>query len=244
MKVHHDMRISREALLNLPYPWYNRSRLMPTGNAKLTSLPTIRRLPSYLHVIEHAAQEGKPYISGTVIAEELSLEPIQVRKDLALTGIVGRPRLGFPVNDLIRAIYRFLHWDQNHRAVLVGAGNLGSALLGYAEFTRRGLTIVAAFDTDTEKIGSRCNGVPVYDLQSCRERLAALNAGIAILTVPSPQAQTVAERLVHAGIVGIWNFTNVKLKIPADVTVQKEDLSSGYAVLAVKMRHAHTSDAG
>lgn len=217
---------------------------MSTSTARLPSLPTIRRLPSYLHVIENAAQEGKTYISGTVIAEELSLEPIQVRKDLALTGIVGRPRLGFPVSELIRAIYSFLHWDQNHRAILVGAGNLGSALLGYTEFPRRGLTIVAAFDTDDAKVGTLCNGVPVYALQSCKERLPELDPAIAILAVPSPQAQAVADRLIHAGITGIWNFTNVRLKVPPHVTVQKEDLSSGYAVLAVKMRHARTTHAG
>ncbi len=213
---------------------------MPVQRAKLTSLPTIRRLPSYLHVIESARLEGKSYISGTVIAEELNLEPIQVRKDLSLTGIVGRPRLGFPVEELIQAIYRFLHWDQDHRAIIVGAGNLGSALIGYGEFPRRGLTIVAAFDTDPAKIGTPCNGIPVFALESCRERLTDLGATIAILTVPSPQAQEVADSLIAAGIAGIWNFTNVKLKIPQGVVVQKEDLSSGYALLAVKMRQLLT----
>jgi redox-sensing transcriptional repressor len=203
---------------------------------KLSSLPTIKRLPAYLHVIENAHREGLEYISGTVIAEELDLEPIQVRKDLAITGIVGRPRLGFPVPALIEAIYQFLHWDQDHRAIIVGAGNLATALMGYPEFPRRGLNIIGAFDVDQRKVGSSINGTPVYSLSDISQRLPELNCSMAILTVPSGSAQDVANQLIQAGIKAIWNFTNVKLKVPPGVIVQKEDLSSGYAVLSVKIR--------
>jgi redox-sensing transcriptional repressor len=204
--------------------------------SKLASLPTIKRLPSYLHVIENAQREGKEFISGTVIAEELELEPIQVRKDLAITGIVGRPRIGFPVQKLIDAIYGFLQWDQPHPAVIVGAGSLATALMGYPEFPRRGLKIVAAFDTDPDKVGRVVNGTPVYHLGELEARVAELKATIAILTVPSQVAQDVAEQIIDAGINAIWNFTNLKLKVPPGVLVQKEDLSSGYAVLSVKIR--------
>ncbi len=204
--------------------------------SKLASLPTIKRLPSYLHVIENAQREGREFISGTVIAEELDLEPIQVRKDLAITGIVGKPRIGFPVQELIDAIYNFLHWDKNHHAVIVGAGNLATALMGYPEFPRRGLSIVAAFDVDTRKVGTIVNGKPIYHLDELAGRAGELDVSIAILTVPSLVAQEVAERIIEAGVTAIWNFTNVKLKVPAGVMVQKEDLSSGYAVLSVKIR--------
>lgn len=203
---------------------------------KLASLPTIKRLPSYLHVVEAAAREGRSFISGTVIADELELEAIQVRKDLAVTGIIGKPRIGFPVNDLIEAINRFLDWNQVHNAVLVGSGHLGSALLGYAEFPRHGMHIVAAFDPDPEKIGQVINGVPIFSLDELTEQIRGHQVDMAILTVPSPHAQAVADLLVQCGIKAIWNFTNVKIKVPHDVVVQKEDLSSGYAVLSVKMR--------
>ncbi len=205
-------------------------------STKLASLPTIKRLPSYLHVIENAQREGREFISGTVIAEELDLEPIQVRKDLAITGIVGKPRIGFPVQELIDAIYSFLHWNQNHRAIIVGAGSLATALLGYAEFPRRGLSIVAAFDVLEEKVGRFVNGKPVYHIDELQERVPSLEASIAILTVPSNRAQDVAEKVIDSGVRAIWNFTNVKLKVPDGVLVQKEDLSSGYAVLSVKIR--------
>lgn len=203
---------------------------------KLASLPTIKRLPSYLHVIEAAQNEGREFISGTVIAEELELEPIQVRKDLAVTGIIGKPRIGFPVNELIQAINSFLSWNRVHNAILIGAGHLGTALMGYAEFPRHGLKVQAAFDPDKAKIGSTINDVPVYSLDELSQRAEEVEADIAILTVPSPHAQAVADLLIKCGIKAIWNFTNVKLKVPEDVVVQKEDLSSGYAVLSVKMR--------
>lgn len=210
---------------------------------KLASLPTIKRLPSYLHVVEAAAREGREYISGTVIAEELELEPIQVRKDLAVTGIIGKPRIGFPVNPLIEAINSFLDWNQIHHAVLVGAGNLGTALMGYTEFPRHGMHIVAAFDPDPAKVGRTLNDVPIYSLDELAEQVTAHSAELAILTVPSPHAQAVADLLVNCGIKAIWNFTNMKIKVPPEVVVQKEDLSSGYAVLSVKMRQFQAAEA-
>jgi redox-sensing transcriptional repressor len=203
---------------------------------KLASLPTIKRLPSYLHIVEAAAREGREFISGTVIAEELELEPIQVRKDLAITGIIGKPRIGFPVEDLIQAINTFLHWDRVHNAIIVGAGHLGSALMGYAEFSRHGLRMVAAFDTNPDKVGTHINNVPIFHLDDLSDRISGEPVDLAVLTVPSTQAQEIADRLVECGIGAIWNFTNVKIKVPENVVVQKEDLSSGYAVLSVKMR--------
>jgi redox-sensing transcriptional repressor len=170
-----------------------------------------------------------------VIAQELNLEPIQVRKDLAITGIVGKPKKGYPVEALVNAIEHFLGWDQNREAVLVGAGNLGSALMGYQEFQLHGLHIVAAFDTDPAKVGTVVHGVKVRAMDNLGKDLAELGAEIAILTVPSPFAQATAESLVAAGITSIWNFTNIKLKVPPHVVVQREDLSSGYALLSVQM---------
>jgi redox-sensing transcriptional repressor len=202
---------------------------------KVSSLPTIRRLPSYLYVVRRAAREGHEVISGTVIAQELELEPIQVRKDLALTGVAGRPRIGYPVQDLIASIESFLSWDQRHNAAVVGTGSLGTALMGYEEFQRHGLNIVAAFDTDADKVGTTVRGRPVHHTNELQEAVAELGIEIAILTVPSPSAQAIAEQLIDAGIRSIWNFTNVKLKVPSDVVVQKEDVSSGYAVLSVRM---------
>jgi redox-sensing transcriptional repressor len=210
---------------------------------KISAVPSIRRLPSYLHIIRQSKDEGNEYISGTVIAQELHLEPIQVRKDLAITGIVGKPKKGYPVVALMAAIEHFLGWDEMQQAILVGAGNLGTALTGYPEFQYHGLNICAAFDQDPAKIGKRIHGVPIFSLETLPEQIKNLQAKIAILTVPSAHAQGVTDIMVGAGITAIWNFTNVKLKVPDNVLVQKEDLTSGYAMLCVMMNaRKHEND--
>jgi redox-sensing transcriptional repressor len=209
---------------------------------KIPAAPSVRRLPSYLLTIRQLQGEGGEYISGTYIAQELNLEPIQVRKDLSITGITGKPKKGYPVEDLIRSIEHFLGWDETQDAVLVGAGNLGTALLGYGEFRLHRLNIVAAFDTNPRKIGSRIHGVPVLPVDTLDVQIGGFGVKTAILTVPSPFAQETADLLVKAGIEAIWNFTNVKLKTPEHVVVQKEDLSSGYAMLCV-MRRAKQMEA-
>ncbi|GHT77274.1 redox-sensing transcriptional repressor Rex [Spirochaetia bacterium] len=202
---------------------------------KISAAPSIRRLPSYLHIIKQLQRQGDEYISGTVIAQELNLEPIQVRKDLAITGITGKPKMGYPIAGLITAIERFLSWDTVQDAVLVGAGNLGSALIGYGESQFHGLHIVAAFDKNLEKIGSSVHGVTVLPVDTMETQVRNFGVKIAILTVPSSAAQETADSLIRGGIEGIWNFTNVKLKVPENVAVQKEDLSSGLAMLCVMM---------
>ncbi len=202
---------------------------------KISAVPSIRRLPSYLHIIRQSKEDGSEYISGTVIAQELHLEPIQVRKDLAITGIVGKPKKGYPVIALMAAIEHFLGWDEVQPAVLIGAGNLGTALSGYPEFQYHGLQICAAFDQDPSKVGKSIHGVPVFSLETLKIQVKNLGASIAILTLPSSSAQEVTNKLVEAGITAIWNFTNVKLNVPENVIVQKEDLTSGYAMLCVMM---------
>ncbi len=211
---------------------------------KVSYAPSVRRLPSYLLIAKQALEHGDEYLSGTLIAQELNLEPIQVRKDLAITGVVGKPKRGYPVQPLIAAIEAYLQWDRTVDAVVVGAGNLGSALCGFPEFRAHGLNIVAAFDADPKKAGSRIHETPVFPIQDIQTRLPGLGVKVAILTVPSSGAQDVASSLVTAGINAIWNFTNVKLKLPDTIVVQNEDLSSGYAMLSMKSRMRSESPDG
>jgi len=203
---------------------------------KVSYAPSVRRLPSYLLLAKQAQEHGDEYISGTVIALELNLEPIQVRKDLSITGIAGKPKRGYPVVPLISAIESYLNWDKRVDAIVVGAGHLGSALSGFPGFKQHGLYIVAGFDADLAKVGGRIHESPIYPISELAGRIPTMNVAVAILTVPSTNAQDVATILVAAGIKAIWNFTNVKLKVPEDVVVQNEDLSSGYAMLSMKRR--------
>jgi redox-sensing transcriptional repressor len=171
----------------------------------------------------------------------LHLESIQVRKDLAITGIRGKLKKGYPIAPLIDAIERFLGWNILQDAIIVGVGNLGSALIGYQEFQLNGLNIVAGFDKNPEKIGSVVHGIPVLNITTLDINVPLFGVNIAILTVPTIYAQDVTDILIKAGIKGIWNFTNTKLKVPSQVVVQKEDLSSGYAMLCMKMRSRQSS---
>jgi redox-sensing transcriptional repressor len=222
------------------YPYLHRDQPKTAGTfmnrRKVSYAPSVRRLPSYLLIAKQAFDAGDEYISGTLIAGELSLEPIQVRKDLAITGISGRPKRGYPVGPLITAIESYLNWDRRVDAVLVGAGNLGSALVGFPGFKQHGLHIIAAFDADPGKTGKVIHGASIYAMEDLGTRIPELGVLMAVLTVPSTMAQAVADQMAAAGIKAIWNFTNVKIKVPEDVVVQNEDLSSGYAMLSMKCR--------
>ncbi len=202
---------------------------------KVPAAPSVRRLPSYLQLVKKAEADKLEYISGTVIAEELELEPIQVRKDLTITGIVGKPKKGYPVKLLITAIEKFLGWNKEKRAFVIGAGSLGTALSGYQGFKEHGLVICAAFDSDKRKIGKEIHDLPVFGMDELEKKAKEYKPEIAILTVPSKYAQEAANAIVKAGIKAIWNFTNIKITVPDNVIVQKEDLSSGYAMLGVMM---------
>lgn len=226
------------------------SPALPTPHAAITpagtpspeavqkaGLACVRRLPAYLQLLRVLDAEGREYMSGTVLAGTHNLEPVIVRKDLAVTGITGTARRGFKVRDLIGAIEKFLGWDNQAKAILVGAGNLGSALLGYRGFDHFGLRIVGAFDADEQKVGKWIQGRKVQPLSQLRSFVKRQNIHLGILTVPAEAAQAAASFMVQAGIRGIWNFTPVKLAVPEEVVTQKEDLAEGLAVLSHRLQH-------
>jgi len=204
----------------------------------------VKRLPAYLQMLRVLQGEGHDYVSGTVLAGTHNLEPVIVRKDLAVTGIAGMPRRGFPVAELIQAIEKFLGWDNQTKAVLVGVGNLGAALLGYRGFENFGLRIAGAFDQDPAKVGKWIQGRQVQPLGKLSSFARRGNIRLGVLTVPNEAAQPTADLMVAAGIRGIWNFTPAKLQVPEDVVVQKEDLAEGLAVLSHQLRHPAQTDAG
>lgn len=199
-------------------------------------LPTIRRFPAYLRILKEHADEGEYWISATTLAEELGLKPIQVRKDMACTGVEGKPKIGFEVRALILAIEHYLGWDNTSDAILIGAGNLGSALIGYKGFENYGLHIVAVFDADEKKVGRKLGDITVRSMDTLQETIDRLGINIAILTVPAESAQDIAERLVAAGIMGIWNFAPKSLKLPDHIAIQRTDLATSFAELSSKLR--------
>ena len=206
---------------------------MSHRHSKQSRLPTVRRLPMYLRFLRKLAAEGHTIVSSNTLAEELNFEPIVVRKDLAITGVAGKPRIGFSIPVVIEALERFVTLHDHSRAFLAGAGNLGSALMGYKGFGEYGLNIVAAFDTDPIKIGTEIYGRKIYPLNRMVNLGKRMNVYVGILCVPEEAAQIVTDIMVRAGIRGIWNFTPTRLKVPDTVVVVREDLTAGLAVLSV-----------
>ena len=205
-------------------------------NNKILRLPTIKRLPTYLHILKRLEAEGKEYVSTTALINELDFKPILVRKDLVLMGIPGKPRTGYRTKDIIEAIEKFLGWHKVDEAFLVGTGALGSALLGHKPFEENGLKIIAGFDIDPERVGKVIHGKKIFHLSKLKELAQRMNVKVGIITVPWQSAQEVADTLIEAGIIGIWNFSMLKLKTPPNVVCHNENLSGGLAVFSVKLQ--------
>lgn len=215
----------------------NESRNYKTKNQ--APEPTLKRLPGYLYFLEQVKEEGIINISAPTIGKELELDPTQVVKDLSFTGIKGKPRVGYNTYELIHALEEFLGFNKVNEAFLVGAGNLGSALMAYQEHQSLGLKILAAFDVDTKKIGQTIGGIHILEYNKLFHLSDRLNVKIGILTTPNHVAQEVAEDMVNCGIKAIWNFTSAKLILPEEIIVQNTSMSSYAAVL---LRRLNDSD--
>ena len=214
---------------------------MNENSDKSYPMPSIRRLPLYLSLLRQLRETGVEGISSTRIADELGLTGIQVRKDLAMTGIVGRPKIGHSIHELIEHIERFLGWDRPRRAFLVGVGHLGTALLGYKGFKQEKLEILASFDSSPEKIGKTILGRETFSIDDFADLTKKWDVKLAIITVPAAVAQETADIITAAGIQGIWNFAPVQLSVPQGVIVENVSLSSSLAVLSQKLALAEHS---
>jgi redox-sensing transcriptional repressor len=170
-----------------------------------------------------------------VIGRDLGLIPVQVRKDLQYTGIIGRPKTGYSVSELIHSIETFLGWNNINEAFLVGAGNLGTALLGHERFSKFGLRIVAAFDTDPAKANLWIHNKAVLPLDQLADLAQRMSIHLGIITTPAEAAQSVADEMVKGGIQAIWNFAPVRLRMPEQIIVHNEDLYSTLATLSWKL---------
>jgi redox-sensing transcriptional repressor len=214
----------------------NISKVLIEKELRTIAEPTLRRLPKYLHLLKRMKNASTSYISSTTIAEELGLDSIQVRKDMAITGVVGKPKLGFEIDELIGAITHLLNWDNTTDAFLVGAGSLGSAILGYKNFDVHGLNIIAAFDNDPSKIGTVINGIEVLPIEKLEEMIESMKVQVGVITATPESAQRIAETMVKAGIKAIWNFAPTNLKLSKNVIIENTVLSYSLAVLTHKLK--------
>lgn len=197
--------------------------------------PAIRRLPWYLACVSRLRAQGVEYVSSTAISKQLNVDASQIAKDLSYLNIKGKTRIGYEVKQLEKELDDFLGFTKCHKAVMIGVGSLGRALISDSGLSRYGLNIVAGFDTNPDIIGSEVAGVPVFDISELSERRPGLEAEIAVIAVPVEYAAEVTEQCVAAGIKALWNFTPFHIKTSSDITIQNTSLYANLALMYNRM---------
>ena len=172
------------------------------------------------------ATEGVSHVSSRQLAECMKVGDAQVRRDLTLFGQFGRPGVGYDVATLIERVQHILGTSQRWKVIVVGAGQLGHALLGYPGFTQRGFDIVAAFDADDGKVGTQIGDVPVRSMDDLESVVKEAGVVLAMLAVPAEAAQGAADCLAAAGIRGIVNFASARVEVPSDIRVNAVDITA------------------
>ncbi len=202
---------------------------------KEISKSVLKRLPGYLTYLRSISDAGSPYISATALASALGMGEVQVRKDLAMVSDGGRPKIGYLRESLIEDIEQFLGYDNTTDAVLIGAGKLGQALLGYSGFEAYGLNILAAFDAAPTANATE-DGKPIYPISQLESFCRANKVLMGIITVPSSHAQGVCDQLIACGIKAVWNFAPTHLEVPGHILVQNENMATSLAVLSMHLQ--------
>ena len=201
------------------------------------STALLHRLPRYNNYLRKLRERGEIYISSAKIACDMSLNPVLVRKDLAqISTTPGKPRLGFEINALVKDFEDFLGYNSEDKAILIGAGNLGKALMSYNGFNAYGLDIVAAFDNNVSAQRYSINGKPVLPMERMEEIVSRYSVVLGIITVPATEAQAVCDQMVAAGIKGILNFAPVHLDVPDSVEIQEDNIAVSLALLSKKIK--------
>lgn len=202
---------------------------------KKVSKSVLKRLPGYLAYLKSIQEPETPYISATALAAALGMGEVQVRKDLAMVSDGGRPKIGYLRQNLIDDIEQFLGYDNTTDAILIGAGKLGQALMDYKGFDEYGLNILAAFDSDSDKVDMNAKH-PIYHIDQLENFCRTNKVLMGIITVPGEHAQEVCDKLISCGIKAVWTFAPSHLEVPSNILVQYENMATSLAVLSMHLR--------
>jgi redox-sensing transcriptional repressor len=186
---------------------------------------TVRRLSVYLRYLEDAEARGAQTISSDELARRGGTTSAQVRKDLSFFGSFGKRGLGYAVPELAARLREILGLERDWRVIIVGAGKIGAALAGYRGFQQRGFRVIGVYDTSPDKVGRHLDGVPINDMSQLERDIARDRPHIAIVAIPSEEAQRVVDRLVRAGVRAILNFAPVQLQVPNDVALKTVNMA-------------------
>jgi redox-sensing transcriptional repressor len=194
--------------------------------------PTLARLSRYLRCLRELAAGGVKTVSSAQMEQKLGVLSAQIRKDLSYFGEFGKPGIGYDVRHLLARLTEVMQLDREQRAVIVGAGNLGSALVGYAGFAKSPFRIVGLFDNNFGRIGRMLWNLEIQDIRRLEETNRELQAIIGIIAVPAESAQEVADILVKSGIRAILNFAPVHVTVPPDVAARNVDFLRELEILS------------
>ncbi len=194
--------------------------------------PTLVRLTIYARCLDDMVKEGETVVSSDELAHRAGVNAAQVRKDLSYLGSFGRRGVGYDVRHLAERITIAMGLTRERTFIIVGAGKLGSALLGYAGFLAKGFRPAAAFDADEAKVGRTIGGIKILPAETIGDFVSKSGTDIAILTVPADRAQAAADTLVRSGIKAILNFAPIIVKVPPHIRIRQVELSSEMEVLA------------
>jgi len=183
----------------------------------------VRRLPLYLRALTAMTEANHLITSSHELAGKLGISSAQIRKDLSYFGEFGKQGMGYEVPYLRDQLRRILQVDRHWDMVLVGAGDLGHAIVNYAGFKRWDYRITAIFDNDPAKIGQMLGGLPVRDATELEEAVRALRVQVGIIAVPAAQAQEVVERIIRGGVRAVLNYAPINLNVPPEVRVHAID---------------------
>jgi redox-sensing transcriptional repressor len=197
--------------------------------------PTAKRLSLYLRELEALAGSEQMTINSRELGNTLGLTDAQVRKDLAFFGQFGHPGIGYRVQELIEQLRKILGTDRSWNVAIVGAGNIGRAVMAYERFPRKGFEIVAVFDSNPGLIGTVIAGHQVRPLEDLPEQVRTRQIKLGIVAVPAHSARQVADELIDAGVLGILNFAPVRLDVGDRVSVVSVDLSVSLEQLAFQV---------
>jgi redox-sensing transcriptional repressor len=185
---------------------------------------TIERLSQYRRALLMVHTSGKTHIFSHEIAKIIHITAVQVRRDIMLIGYTGTLRKGYNVKELIDLIGEIIDSEMIIKVCVVGVGNLGRAIINYFSGKRTKLSILAVFDSNTEKVGKKYSGVTCYDIEQMGEFVKKEDIKIGIITVPADQGQVTADRMVKAGIKGILNYAPKSVSVPKDVYLEEYDM--------------------
>jgi redox-sensing transcriptional repressor len=186
----------------------------------------IGRLPVYLRALQHMADHGAKTTSSQELGEHVGISAAQIRKDISQFGEFGKQGTGYSIQFLIDKLREILKVNRIWDVVIVGAGDMGTALANYQGFSNRGFRVVAIFDNNREKVGRKIGNFTIEDSEKMVERIKTAGIKIAMLTVPAAAAQEVADKLVQAGVKAILNYAPITLNVPHNVKIQYIDPST------------------